>query len=266
MTACASTPAPVQSVPSEPKPAVAAVSATAGVTVVDDAGASVQLDDLRARVTVVSLWAAYCTACSSRLEAIAQLAEHYRDDDDVEILLINVDEPDARPGAKTKAAERAPGAPSYYADGSEAITSLLPRRDSGRPVLSLPLVIVIDADQTVHHSYNTRQTVEAYRDSHRELVELARAGDLRPNDEPPPRTVRVDIRINDAGALEFTVVRAGENLGQVADTIVDLSGGQQLDAAGRDALRARIMAELSAGNVKVAVMPVVDPDAAPSSE
>ena len=222
--------------------------------VFDDRGRRVSVDSLRSRVTVVGLWAAYCEPCASRMEAVAQLADHYADSQDVAVLLINVDEPSMLEFARDKAARRAPSVPFYYAQGYGAVAKLFPlREETGRRVISLPLVLVLAEDDTIRYTYNSDVSNEAYVDSQTALVDDALRGVLRANDDEPPRTVELRIESTPSGAFSFTVMRMGKGVAAVADAIIDLSGWSEGTQAEQAELRARIETMLAEGGDRIVV-------------
>jgi thiol-disulfide isomerase/thioredoxin len=208
------------------------------MVVFDAADERVSLDTLRSTVTVVGLWAAYCEPCSSRLEAIAQLAERYVDSDEVAVLLINVDEPSMLEDARSKAAQRAPNMPFYYAGGYSAVAKLLPvREETGHRVISLPLVLVPTQDETIRYTYNSDTSAQAYVDAQIALVEAALEGSLKANEGEPPRSVALKIEGTASGEMSFTVLRVGNGPDEVADVILELSSSDPAPHPGQSPAR-----------------------------
>ncbi len=262
ITACASAPGGSRT---GAEPLDASPRITTDMIVFDAAGHRVSVDALRSKVTVVGLWGAYCEPCSSRLEAIAQLADRYVDSDEVAVLLINVDEPSLLENARSKAAERAPQMPFYYAKGYGAVAKLLPmREETGRRVISLPLVLVLSENDTIRYTYNSDASTQDYVEAQIALVDTALEGSLRVNEGEPPRSVALKIEGTASGEMSFTVLRVGNGPDEVADVILELSGWNMRSESKQAELRERVKRTLAEGGERIVVRPW-DPDAPEAS-
>ncbi len=250
VTACRPAPASVE-------PEVAAASVTAGIVVVDGDGAEIELDQLRSDVTVLYMWAAWCGACTARMPAIDGLAARFAGDDQVSVMVVSVDEPEDLEDAGAKAAEYAPHATDVFARGIDALGPLWPKRPNGRWVVSLPTIVIIAADGTMHYDYGDRRSLTEYEEGLAALVESARAGTLESKTEPPAESVQLRMRKNDAGRLTFDVLRASNDPEAVVRAMLEL-GGIGLDEATAAAWRISILEGLEAGQT-VFVVPAVAP-------
>jgi thiol-disulfide isomerase/thioredoxin len=241
------------SAPAEPN--AAQPSATAAMTVVDGAGAVVPFDAVRKRVTVVSLWATYCAACTSKLGVLEALARRYAEDRDVAILAVNLDVPETVEGARDVIARRAPSVPSYYAPALETIAPILPRNARGELTPAVPATVVIDEAGRMHAVAPAGESGGDVEREYARLVELARRGELPPRAHPV-RDDPVALQVQTVGgALHIAVLQGARRPDVTVDAIVLLAEGFGVADARSSRMRTRIEEQLAAGETTI-VLPL----------
>lgn len=206
--------------------------------------------EVRRDVTVVALWASYCSSCQSALPLLEQAVHRHRGARDIAFVAIGVEEAAVVPRARAKLAALAPSLAGYYADEARMIAPLLPRSDDGRPVLEVPAVLIIDREDRIY----TFEHTDRLDDLDARLAEAA-AGKLphRPNDQR--KIVAMEVRLVD-GSLHIELTRLPSRRAAAVDAVVEIAGGFGL--ADTAELRAAVETQLDAGRV---VLPL--PAAAP---
>lgn len=221
--------------PPQPPVVEATPAASIGVSVLDSDGNTTSIDALRAETTVIVLWASYCPTCKRELPAVHRLAELYRDDPDVAIIVLSTDSQEQHARARAMLAATTPQLESFYVARERDMYPLAPRRPDGTPVLSLPMTLVIDANDTWHYTYGGGTTEDGFVAKHRTLIEESRNGTLVAATKPPPRSVMIQIE-NEGERFRFTILRAPEDeteiIKQLFATMHDVYGYSQesLDA------------------------------------
>jgi hypothetical protein len=191
------------------------------------------------------------------------LAEEYRHDPSVAVIVISADSHQHHERARAVLADIAPDLASYYVVRESDIYPLLPRRPSGTPVVSLPMTLVIDAKGTWHYTYGGAGTDEHYVAEHRKLVDAAQTGTLEEATDPPPKTVAIEIRPSGGTGYQFKVVRAPKDTSKIVEALL----GVMKDALGYpeqslESARIEIERGLLAGRIEFAFE--LPPDAATS--
>ncbi len=238
--ACASAPA---------VPVTAVAPARPAVELLDARGHPVALDSLRAPTTVVAFWASYCGACMAELPAVAQLAEQYRDDPRVAVIVISADAREQHDRARAVLADVAPAITGHFVNSERDLYPLMPRRPDGTPVVSLPMTLVIDAAGTWHYTYGGGKTESDYLAQHRKLIASAQAGKLVAATDPPQKSVALEIRPQARG-YRFKVIRAPEDNTKVVETILEVMKGFGYPAHAIADARGEIERGLLAGRVE----------------
>ena len=217
MTACAAPLVPAPSLPvsapehpvSRPPPtdapglppafAAPAIRGPRGdLTLVTLDGAEVKLADYGAKVTVISIWGTGCVPCIRELPYIEALYKASSGDREVSVLTLVVD--DVRDPAKTQAVREIATRLGLSVPVLFDRDIRLYRRLNGEEGpqgkkhegIVLPQLVIIDSSFTVrrHFGFKGQQTVAEFVAAQRALIELARTGQLPPEDQvasPPPR-------------------------------------------------------------------------------
>jgi thiol-disulfide isomerase/thioredoxin len=155
-------------------------------------GAATRFSAHRAPVTVVALWATYCAPCLRELSLIEALHARYRDDGDVTVLLVSVDDmdEDSRATITRLLREKSMTVPALIDPRHQLIDRLAPRDSSGKPYRALPMLVVIDRRFRLRRALDLAHLVDdaAFVGAIAPLVDAARRGEDVPPDEPyePP--------------------------------------------------------------------------------
>lgn len=194
----------------------------------------------RAPVTVVALWATYCSPCLRELHLVEALYQHYRDDEGVSVLLVSVDEADEDSSERISGilGERDMRVPAFIDLEHALIERVAPRDHNGKAYYAVPMLAVIDAEFGLRRKLALAQgTSEAgFMAEMSPLIEAARRGEPAPPDEP----YQAPLGGGFAGKRSITLTvenvsdeQLGGYLGslrrQIADLYPDLHG-HQLDA------------------------------------
>jgi thiol-disulfide isomerase/thioredoxin len=147
-------------------------------------GATTRLGEHRARVTIVAMWASFCAPCLRELHLIEALHQAYRDQADVTVLLVSIDDFDDSERAKVAriVADRSLTVPAFLDPRRQLMERLAPRDASGQAHYTVPMLVVIDERfgvrrlQTIDHQMGEAPFVASVAP----LVEAALRG------EPPP--------------------------------------------------------------------------------
>jgi thiol-disulfide isomerase/thioredoxin len=179
-----------QTGPAQPPAAPASRDPKGQIALTTLDGRATTLAAYRAPVTVVALWATYCTPCLEELPHLDALRRKYRGRSDVSVIAVNVDdtgEPSMRAEVKRLVAEMALEMPCLLG-GMPAMERLTARDPSGQPRLALPLLVVIDPAFRIHRRFGFRRGIsrDDYVAAKSALVEAALRGDQPVDPAPPP--------------------------------------------------------------------------------
>jgi thiol-disulfide isomerase/thioredoxin len=172
-TASAEEPAPASEPPSAPEPAPAILGADGDIALATLAGEPTLLREHGAPVTVIALWATWCAPCLEELPLVEDLYQAFRDDPQVSVLAVNVDEPDLRDRALEVVSSLALTMPVLL-DGQP----LMERVVEGK-FIGLPLLVVIDRSFQIHRrtGFEVGITRERYLAEKRFLIAAALRGE-----------------------------------------------------------------------------------------
>jgi thiol-disulfide isomerase/thioredoxin len=175
--------------PASPPPAIRGTQGQIALTTLD--GRPTTLAAYGAPVTVVALWATYCTPCLEELPHLDALRRKYRGRRDVSVVAVNVDdiaEPSMRAEVKRMVGEMALEMPCLLG-GMPVMERLTARDQNGQPRLALPLLVVIDPAFRIHRRFGFRRGIsrDDYVAAKSALVEAALRGDRPENDLAPPQ-------------------------------------------------------------------------------
>jgi thiol-disulfide isomerase/thioredoxin len=177
---------PAAAQPVQGAPAIRGAKGQIALTTLD--GRPTTLAAFGAPVTVVALWATYCSPCLEELPHLDALRRKYRGRSDVSVIAVNVDdtaEPSMRADVKRLVGELALEMPCLLG-GMPAMERLTARDPSGQPRLTLPLLVVIDPAFRIHRRFGFRRGIsrDDYVADKSALVESALRGD-QPKDSAP---------------------------------------------------------------------------------
>jgi thiol-disulfide isomerase/thioredoxin len=125
-------------------PAPAILGAEGELALPTMAGEPTRLKDHGAPVTVIALWATWCAPCLEELPYVEALYQIYRDDPEVNVLAVNIDEPELRDKVLAMVADLGLTLPMLV-DGEPLMARVVAGKQIG-----LPLLVVIDRTFQIH--------------------------------------------------------------------------------------------------------------------
>lgn len=155
-------------------------------------GAETTLSKHRAPVTVVAMWASFCAPCLRELSLIEALHNKYKNNPEVTVLLVSIDDfdNDARDTIKRIMSEKSLTIPSFIDHKRQLIDRVAPRDRSGQVHYTVPMVAIIDSHFGLRRKLDLDDQVgeAAFVGGISTLVDAALRGDPPPPDKPyePP--------------------------------------------------------------------------------
>ncbi|WP_428262483.1 TlpA disulfide reductase family protein [Haliangium sp.] len=195
-------------------------------------GAQTSFAAHRGPVTVVALWASYCAPCLRELHLIEALYQRYRDDDQVTVLLVSIDDfdQDNRDKIVKILSDRSMTVPTFIDREQQLIARVAPRDAKGKPYFAVPMIAVIDDHFRVRRELEFGHSLDdnAFIATVSPMVEAALRGDEVAPEEPyvPPlgssftkRTIKLTAQNIDDDQLEHYLANLRH---QIAELYPDL--------------------------------------------
>lgn len=116
-------------------------------------GKELQLSSLFGKVLYIDIWATWCGPCRGEIPYLAQVAEHYKNSEDVYVMSISCDQT-PEPWLEMITADK-PAWPQYYVTRENAKVL-----DAGWNLVYIPRFLIVDKEGKIYNAYAPRPSSE----------------------------------------------------------------------------------------------------------